>query len=496
MEVYCDMKVPTNIMQVWEHHYKKLGYFTFPTPPSKCHSPEHHRCNHTHDTCPCQWKPILHLKANIYFNNKWNGPHDLICKAASLGSTTVGQEHKHNLNEDIERECAEIWGRETRRYTSNEGTPYNTKRAYKLKSPLLCFLGNGTVPVGRNTNCNSTSFNSDLMYGTTILMDIYWICGKNLYLQLPPQWQGLCSIVTMHELHLVVAAANISHIYAHPMAGDITLLHHRKGEAKKYSSDDKFQEIPEDFNDAELYFGGVIPMFQTKANARWLQVRRYELMQLVNNTRDGFNAVKEELRPLRLMVLKQHYVLDQLIAMNSGGCARMGKSFCCALILADDADNRTLTKAIEDLDNLGQQMPEDGSAKADVLSSWPNLDWMPSWLSAVLNFIMPILCVLVIVYCGTQIMLHYVRRLRYKKVEMNYTDVNTGMQGEDVEIAVLNIERTVPDLHLEQVLSESEYQSRVHGGPPLLSERDLVRPYETMCKRLGGPGEDLGTTSL
>ncbi|XP_078539683.1 uncharacterized protein LOC144824463 [Lissotriton helveticus] len=298
MEVYRDMKVPADIMQVWEYHYKILGYFTFPTPPSKCHSPEHQRAYHTHDTCPCQWRPILHLKANIYFNSKWNGPHDLMCKEASLGSPIVGQEHTHYFNKDIERECAEIWAQGTRRYTFNEGTPYKPKRPYKLKSLPFCFLGNGTVPVGRNTNCSNTHFNSDLKYGTSSLMDIYWACREHIYLQLPPHWQGLCSIVTMHELHLVVPAANISHIHTHPITGDVTLLYHRKREVKKYFSDCPFHEIPQDFrlfNYAELFFRGVIPLFQTKANARWLQVTRYELMQLVNNTCDGFNAVKEEL---------------------------------------------------------------------------------------------------------------------------------------------------------------------------------------------------------
>ncbi|XP_078519009.1 syncytin-2-like [Lissotriton helveticus] len=332
-------------------------------------------------------------------------------------------------------------------------------------------------------------------------MDIYWACGEHIYLQLPPHWQGLCSIVTMHELHLVVPAANISRIHTHPMADDVTLLHRGKREIMKYFSDGPFHKIPQDyrlFNDAELFFGGVIPMFQTKANARWLQVTRYELMQLINNTRDGFNAVKEELRPLRLMVLEHRYVLDQLTAMNGGVCAKVGKS-CCTFILANDADNGTLTKAIEDLDNLGKEMHEEGGADADLVNGWFDLNWMPSWLSAVLKFLMPIFCVLLLLCFGTQMLIYCVKRFSSQMIGMNYVGSGsyTGIRrdkGDNGETTMMSIvELTIPDSRpLPDIPVNSQYQAQVHRVPPHSSQGDLMRPYETMCDNLGKTDADSG----
>ncbi|XP_078504331.1 uncharacterized protein LOC144762908 [Lissotriton helveticus] len=44
---------------------------------------------------------------------------------------------------------------------------------------------NGTVQVGWNVNCNVTTFNSDLQWGTSCLMDYSWICaGTNLRRQI------------------------------------------------------------------------------------------------------------------------------------------------------------------------------------------------------------------------------------------------------------------------------------------------------------------------
>lgn len=58
----------------------------------------------------------------------------------------------------------------------------------------LCFLGNGRIPVGCNTNCSSTIFYLDLQWGTSRLMDFYWAWWECLYLQLPPRWSSLRSL--------------------------------------------------------------------------------------------------------------------------------------------------------------------------------------------------------------------------------------------------------------------------------------------------------------
>lgn len=212
-------------------------------------------------------------------------------------------------------------------------------------------------------------------------------------------------------------------------------------------------------------------------------------MQLINNTRDGFNTIKEELRPLRLMVLEHRYVLDQLTAMNCGVCAKIGKS-CCTFILANDADKGTLTKAIEDLDNLGKQMREEGVAEADIFSNWFNFDWMPSWLSAVLKIIMPIFCLLMLVCCGAQIIIHCVKRFSTKVVGMNYaeTGIYSGIyrgpgKGEEENLFEI-VELTMPSSHSLKTLDTTCCQHPIAPllppGRELITQGSSMQGYEDM----------------
>ncbi|XP_078511783.1 uncharacterized protein LOC144770864 isoform X16 [Lissotriton helveticus] len=257
---------------------------------------------------------------------------------------------------------------------SNKSTEENLGAANKT--------GNSSVSVGRNTDCNTTIFNFDMQFGTSTLMDYYWACGERLYPQLPPQWLGLCSLVTLHEVHLVVPASNAPHILSHPMTGDVTFLDRHRRTAE-YFATEALGNVPEEFrlfNEAQLFFGGAVPMFQTQANARWLEVTCYEVMKVINSTRDRLNAIREELNALRLMVLEHRYFLDILTAKDGGLCHRIGKS-CCTFIPGNDEDNGSIPRAIEELTNLGKEMTEEGGAPADFIpTDWFDFGWMPSCL--------------------------------------------------------------------------------------------------------------------
>ena len=85
----------------------------------------------------------------------------------------------------------------------------------------------------------------------------------------------------------------------------VTLLHRHRRHAAQFFGNMAFEDVPQVFhlfNEAQVCFGSLIPMFQNKAKARWLQIC-CEFMRAINSTRDWLNAVKEELRPLRLMVM-------------------------------------------------------------------------------------------------------------------------------------------------------------------------------------------------
>ena len=52
---------------------------------------------------------------------------------------------------------------------------------------------------------------------------------------------------------------------------------------------------------------------------------------MMNTTEDRLNAIKEEMRAMRLMVMQHRYVLDLMTAMEGGVCTKIGTA-CCTFI--------------------------------------------------------------------------------------------------------------------------------------------------------------------
>ncbi|XP_069058670.1 uncharacterized protein [Pleurodeles waltl] len=221
----------------------------------------------------------------------------------------------------------------TARQRQRRRTASFLKRPAELLLDTTSVQGNGTVPVGRNINCITTEYNADMQWGTSSLMDYYWQCGEWLYSRLPSGWKGLYSLVTVRTPSLVVPGVDISKLYDHPMSRPTTLLRHRKKRFAEYMGTTTWEDVPQEhrlFNDAQLFFGSIFPFVQTKATARWLQITRWELMKTINATEDGFNAVKEEMQAVRVMLMQHRYVLDLMTAMEGGVCAKIGTAcFTC-----------------------------------------------------------------------------------------------------------------------------------------------------------------------
>ncbi|XP_069495717.1 cyclic nucleotide-gated channel alpha-4 [Ambystoma mexicanum] len=87
---------------------------------------------------------------------------------------------------------------------------------------------------------------------------------------------------------------------------------------------------------------------QTAANAKWLQIVKWELKQLANNTEQGFNAIKVELRTIRLMTLRNRYVLNLLTAMEKVPQASTG-FFTFELVY--DQNSRDVIEILKDVIN-------------------------------------------------------------------------------------------------------------------------------------------------
>lgn len=66
--------------------------------------------------------------------------------------------------------------------------------------------------------------------------------------------------------------------------------------------------------------------------------------------KDGFNAIKEELCAMRMM-MQHRYELDLMTAMEGGVCTKI-RTACRTSVPANDGDNGTLSETIQTLHNL------------------------------------------------------------------------------------------------------------------------------------------------
>lgn len=197
--------------------------------------------------------------------------------------------------------------------------------------------GKGTILLGSNENCGMILHVLDLQWGTSTLMGIYWQCSDHAYTQFVPGWWRLCALVTIHIPTLAILEEDLSEFSQHLLQKKITLLHQaQRRRTPDYFGRAQYKDIPEEFRlftETQVNARGSIPFFtvKTKANAHWLQITKWELMRMINNTELGLNAINDELQAIRLSVLQHWYLLGLMTAMEGGVCAKIGAS-CCTVI--------------------------------------------------------------------------------------------------------------------------------------------------------------------
>ncbi|XP_069471427.1 uncharacterized protein [Ambystoma mexicanum] len=310
----------------------------------------------------------------------------------------------------------------------------------------LCFRGEGKVNMGEARKCNKTVIIPDMKKGTAALMDMYWVCGKQAYLHHPASWKGTCALATLNtalmvipESHIQGSAEQSAGISAAEQSAGISAagqsaepstspqltltegpayellseyeLKKRLTQSKRSSnyisseSSKLLAEIPQKyklFSSAETFFASLLgPDLQARANAKWLQIVRWELIQLANDTEEGLNVIKIELRALCLMTMQNRYVLDLLTAMDGGVCRKIGGA-CCTFVPTEDADNGTLSHVISAVHNLGERMRVEGGAEE---STWfDNLfSWIPSWVNVAMKILIPIIVFMLLFFCVCQL---------------------------------------------------------------------------------------------
>uniref|UniRef100_A0A3Q4BLK2 Envelope protein n=1 Tax=Mola mola TaxID=94237 RepID=A0A3Q4BLK2_MOLML len=227
--------------------------------------------------------------------------------------------------------------------------------------------------------------------------DLFWYCGgRNLFLHLVPGWSGTCTLTRLTLPLSIIGGqpVHFTHTRRHRQTFDpthnsptyIDAIGIPRGVPDECKLADQvaagFENIP--------FIGAFIPITPNK-NVDRINYVHYNVLRLTNPTRDAIAGLSEQLSSTSLMTVQNKMALDMLLAEKGGVCSMFGE-VCCTFILNNTAPDGSVTRALEGLRTLSEEMHENSGI------SNPFADWMEKvlgkWKNLVVSLFTSILAVL------------------------------------------------------------------------------------------------------
>lgn len=129
-----------------------------------------------------------------------------------------------------------------------------------------------------------------------------------------------------------------------------------------------------------------------------VEINRYALMRLINDTKNISSGRAVEVNAIQLMTMQNRLVLDQLTAA-SGGVYKMIGDTCCMFTPDNAGDGGTIYKVLQDLTDLQTYVPEYTSgATSSGFSIW---SWFASgtWYVQLHRALIILVAMLLLICC-------------------------------------------------------------------------------------------------
>ena len=231
------------------------------------------------------------------------------------------------------------------------------------------------ITVGGRKRLSQASYLVPGGLGAMALTDVYWQCGTDVWITLPPGWIGCCSLVTL-DVSLIIIPTGI-----HPRSkrsltdpNNVPLSHRRSTRWDKF-------------------WRALVPAYGAIENAHDLDRIGYHLESLIQSTMKGFHDLTSEVKAIRTVALQNRAALDYLLAKQGGVCAIVADT-CCTYI--PDASSN-MSDVENQLGKLQKALEDEHATGADPFAWLTNI-FGPIWARIVPYLIMATV-IFVLLFC-------------------------------------------------------------------------------------------------
>lgn len=137
--------------------------------------------------------------------------------------------------------------------------------------------------------------------------------------------------------------------------------------------------VPDEFKAQNQITAGLTSLFiwvQPNKNVDWINYIYYNQQRFVNYTRDAIKGIAAQLDATSLTAWQNRIALDMLLAERGGVCKMFG-TFCCTFIPNNTAPDGSITKALQGLQMLSEELAENSGVENPLTGLFEK--WFGKW---------------------------------------------------------------------------------------------------------------------
>lgn len=273
--------------------------------------------------------------------------------------------------------------------TDSKTGPFRAHRGPPNRFVCFNFTGSrykyGDIP---QDWCNSTTPGDASMIGSVPRSGLFWYCGNGLHTRILPKARGTCAMVRLAAPLTLMG----NKLYRTPITSPASLTARRRrhilvkrntfdltaGSPTYIDAIGVPRGVPDEYKLVDQVAAGFenIPLISAlfpitpNKNVDRINYVHYNVQRLANLTRDAVEGLSEQLAATSLMAVQNRMALDMLLAEKGGVCSMFG-DMCCTFIPNNTAPDGSVTRALEGLRTLSEEMAEN-SGIDNAFSDWMN----------------------------------------------------------------------------------------------------------------------------